>query len=135
MNVPKEIVLVVDDNMDQRTIAAALLTYAGYIVIEADKVKTAEQILRTHSPDLLLLDIQLPQKNGLEWAYELRASPSTAKLPIAIYTSFYDVYRRELCDLEVAVISKSESPQRFLDLIETVLHTGGTKTGSQGVVM
>lgn len=85
-------ILVVDDDADYRTIAAALLVYAGHDAVEAPSVAAAEEILWTTPVDLILLDISMPNKNGLEWALELRSRPEMTRIPIVAYTSFRDVF-------------------------------------------
>ena len=75
-------VLVVDDEPDQREIYRAVLRHAGYDVLEAADAKVGLELARTSSPDLILLDIALPQVDGWEAARLLKSDPSTASIPI-----------------------------------------------------
>jgi two-component system chemotaxis response regulator CheY len=108
-------VLVVDDNSDHRAIAAALLTHGGYTALQAETTAEATGLLHAYNPDLLIIDIDMPDKNGLAWALELRSNPATSRTPIIIYSSFSDVYRTELRRLNISWIEKSVSPMRFLE--------------------
>ena len=75
-------VLVVDDEPDQREIYRAVLRHAGYDVLEAADATAGMALARTSAPDLILLDIALPQVDGWEAARQLKSDPSTASIPI-----------------------------------------------------
>ena len=117
----RKLVLVVDDNPDHRTIAAALLTYAGYSVVQADTIAAAERMIAAAPPQLVIVDIDLPDRNGLEWVIELHSEPATAHLPIIVYTAYRDVYTLTLRHLDIPSIDKSDPPTRFLDRVAMVM--------------
>lgn len=75
-------ILVAEDEPDIRALIAFSLRYAGYQVVEAvngnDAVALAEQEL----PDLILLDVRMPQVNGYEACKLLKARASTRDIPI-----------------------------------------------------
>ena len=75
-------VLVVDDEPDQREIYRAVLQHAGYVVLEAADATAGVELARTSSPDLILLDIALPQVDGWEAARQLKSDASTASIPL-----------------------------------------------------
>ncbi|HEY0671701.1 MAG TPA: response regulator [Longimicrobiales bacterium] len=95
---PKTI-LVVEDDKDHLTIAAALLRYYGYNVLEAMNAHDGIQLAIDQQPDLILMDLQLPEMNGIEALKMLRSDPRTASIPAVPYTSFYDLYREQLSNL------------------------------------
>ena len=109
---------MVDDNGDHRAIAAALLTHGGYTALQAETTAEASWFISAYNPDLLIIDIDMPDKNGLAWALELRSDPAMAKTPIIIYSAFADVYRAELRRFDISWIEKSVSPMQFLEGIE-----------------
>src|SRR5688572_9674819 len=117
----KKIVLVVDDNLDHRTIAVALLTYAGYTALQAEDTELATRMIRAYQPSLVVIDVDMPEKNGLDWALELRANPGTAALPIMAYTGYRDVYTREFRKMGIAAVDKADGPHRFLDSVMMIL--------------
>ncbi len=97
--------LVVDDNPTMRQIFALSLRTVGYEVVEAaDGAETLAQA-ETERPDLILLDLSLPDSDGLELADRLRALPGAAHTPIVAVAGF-------LSKLEVAQIQ-----QRFEDYL------------------
>lgn len=75
-------VLVVDDEPDQREIYRAVLRHAGYEVLEAADAAAGVELARASAPDLILLDMALPQVDGWEAARQLKSDPSTAWIPI-----------------------------------------------------
>ncbi len=79
-------ILVVDDEPSIRTLVRATLERAGYHVIEAADGTHALQKAQSQRPDLILLDIALPQLSGLEVCRRLRARPDTAAPPVLLLT-------------------------------------------------
>lgn len=81
-------ILVVEDTEDNRRIVRDLLSSAGYEVIEA--VDGAEGVARAQRerPDLILMDIQLPEIDGYEAARRIRAIAGLARVPIIAVTSY-----------------------------------------------
>lgn len=80
-------VLLVEDNEDNRIIYATALRYAGYEVIEA--ITGVEGVARTreHLPDLVLMDISVPELDGWEATAILKQDPRTAAIPIVAVTA------------------------------------------------
>jgi DNA-binding response OmpR family regulator len=77
---------VVEDDQTMRAILRRLLTVAGYRVAEAPDGIAALTSLQATAPDLVLLDIMLPDIDGLEVARRIRAEPTVARLPIIMLT-------------------------------------------------
>src|ERR687886_834404 len=77
---------VVEDDPAMRAHLCRLLTKAGYRVVEAADGSTALAQLQTDAPDLVLLDILLPDIDGYEVARRIRAEPALARLPILMVT-------------------------------------------------
>jgi CheY-like chemotaxis protein len=120
--VAQEVVLVVDDNPDQLAIASALLEHAGFAVLKATSAAAADALLDDHCPQLILLDLNMPEKSGLDWLRELAGRDCAADMRIAAYTSFGDVYDGQLRAMGVrAVIDKGGTPRQFIDAIRDAL--------------
>ncbi len=74
-------ILVVDDNLASRYSTSRMLRAAGFSVIEAGNGRDA-LALAAHRPDLVILDVDLPDIDGFEVCRQLRASPSAARTPV-----------------------------------------------------
>jgi two-component system OmpR family response regulator len=80
-------VLLVDDDEFTRKIAASVLKEANFTTDEAASGQEALDILARQRPDLLVLDIMMPEMDGLELCRRVRADPFLAGLPIVFLTS------------------------------------------------
>jgi two-component system, cell cycle response regulator DivK len=87
-------VLLVDDDLDCRTIYGRALSYAGYRVMEAATGAQAVDIARTVGPAVCIVDIGLPDVDGLEVTRALRANPSTYCAFIVILTAYVSDFDR-----------------------------------------
>ncbi len=65
-------ILVIDDNQDDREFLKIILEDAGYGVIEAPEGKSGAQLYRQHPCDLVIIDIFMPEQDGLETILELK---------------------------------------------------------------
>jgi putative two-component system response regulator len=83
-------ILVVDDNPDNALLMRELLTGKGYEVVVALQVEQAEQKIRQHHPDLILLDVVMPGKSGYELCRELKDDPATRLIPVVMITGLTD---------------------------------------------
>jgi two-component system, cell cycle response regulator DivK len=83
-----ELVLIVEDNERNRKLARDVLQFRGFRTIEA--VTGREALLRAaeHSPDIILMDIQLPDMTGTEALGRLGAVANTASIPVVALTAF-----------------------------------------------
>jgi DNA-binding response OmpR family regulator len=81
-----KLILVVDDEHDFRVIVSHVLTTGGYSVVTAADGEEALRVFAERSPDLLVLDGQLPDIDGFEVCRRLRATPRGAKVPILLCT-------------------------------------------------
>jgi len=81
-------VLIVDDNEDNRQILIDLLSANGYQVLEALTGPDAVEIAARETPDLVLMDIQLPGIDGHEATRRIKAIPALARTPVIAVTSY-----------------------------------------------
>jgi two-component system cell cycle response regulator DivK len=112
-------ILHVEDNEFNRKIVRDLLARTSYRLLEAADGETGVAMAVRESPDLVLLDIQLPKMSGLEVTRRLRAEPATAHAPIIVITSFAlsgdDQRAREAGASHY--LSKPYSPRELLEAI------------------
>jgi CheY-like chemotaxis protein len=81
------LVLVVEDNEANQLLARSVLEREGYRVEVAGAAEEALQKLAEHMPNLILMDIQLPGRDGLSLTRELKADPTTANIPVIALTA------------------------------------------------
>lgn len=74
--------LVVDDNETKRYIIGSWLRRAGHTVVEAASAAQCWERLAEHQIDLVVLDIHLPDANGMDVCEQIKAAPATASLPV-----------------------------------------------------
>ncbi len=91
---PNHRILIVEDHRDSREALKALFEAFGYLVIEAVNGREAVEAARMHAPDLILMDIMMPEKDGFDAARRIRAIPGLARMPIIAVTAMEGV--REL---------------------------------------
>jgi signal transduction histidine kinase/DNA-binding response OmpR family regulator len=82
-------ILIVDDNPNNLRLLAKMLELQGYTVRKSLSAKMALQGIHRHPPDLVLLDINMPQMNGYEVCQKLKASEATSEIPV-IFISALD---------------------------------------------
>ena len=79
---------VVDDTLANRWVLMRVLQEAGYVVAEGETAADAVR-LANERPDLLVLDVRLPDGNGFEIARRLKADPSTADIPLLLISASF----------------------------------------------
>lgn len=84
------VILVVDDSPIQRKIVAATLKANGYDVIVGTNGLEGINLALESQPDLILMDISMPELDGLAAVYELRRYPEMAHVPILALTAVTD---------------------------------------------
>ena len=84
------LVLIVDDNEKNRKLARDVLRAAGLRTLEASRGDEAISVATDHRPDVILLDLRLPDMNGTDVARELRRGKGTGRIPVvALSASAY----------------------------------------------
>jgi DNA-binding response OmpR family regulator len=87
-------ILIVDDSIDNLRFLANILTQQGYQVRKVLNGHMALTAARSAPPDLVLLDINMPQMNGYEVCQALKADPTTADIPVIFISALDDVLDR-----------------------------------------
>ncbi len=132
---PGEKILVVEDEQDIRELIAFNLENEGYKILKAATGIEGLENARKHAPDLVLLDIMLPDVDGLEICKKLKRDETTSDIPVIMLTA-----KSEDSDiisgLELGAddyITKPFSPRVLLARIRTVLrrNTDGEDDGNQ----
>jgi two-component system cell cycle response regulator DivK len=80
-------ILYIEDNFDNRLLVRRVLEAEGYRVIEAEDGVQGLDYLRSQTPDLVLMDINLPEVDGYEMTKRLKQLPSMTKVPVIAMTA------------------------------------------------
>ena len=119
-----KLILIIDDEDDIREIAqVSLELMAGFQVITASFGKEGIDKALTEQPDAILLDVMLPDMDGIAIFHELQANPKTAQIPIIFLTAKVQPHDQiEFAELAVkAVISKPFKPTSLAQQLKTIL--------------
>ena len=119
MTIAKRI-LVVEDNELNMKLFCDILEANGYETIKSTDGASALELARKHHPDLILMDIQLPDVSGLEVTKRIREDSLVSKIPIVAVTAFAmrgdeEKIRDGGCE---AYIAKPISVSRFLETVD-----------------
>lgn len=87
-------ILIVDDVSTNRIVFKVKLAAAGYVVVLAGDGAGCLAQARAEQPDAILLDLMLPDMNGIEVLRQLKANPSTRRIPVVMFSSEQDPVRR-----------------------------------------
>jgi two-component system cell cycle response regulator DivK len=119
---PKRILIVEDNKIDLRLLRDILVVH-GYETLQTDDGLEAINLAWANRPDLILMDIQLPDVSGLEVTRRLRDDDRSKEIPIIAVTAFaMEWHERETLDSGCdAYLSKPITILRLLDAIEPFL--------------
>ena len=112
-------ILIVEDNSEMLELQRLALKEAGYIPITASNGVEALKKARTAAPDLVLLDLVLPELDGFAVCESLRRDSATAKLPIIVLTGLSSEFTK-LAGMEAGAneyVTKPASPSELLSKI------------------
>jgi two-component system cell cycle response regulator DivK len=80
-------ILYIEDNLANRMLVRRVLEIEGYTILEAEDAPSGLDVVRQSTPDLILLDINLPQMDGYELLTHLREIPELREVPIVALTA------------------------------------------------
>jgi CheY-like chemotaxis protein len=81
------LVLLVEDNETNQMLTVAILERDGYRVLVAGNAEEARHHLETETPQVILMDVQLPGEDGLAFTRQLKRNPATSPIPILAMTA------------------------------------------------
>jgi two-component system cell cycle response regulator len=120
-------ILVIEDHPAQRKLAHHVLSLAGHDVNDADAAEAALIAIKSDRPQIILLDLLLPDIDGLTLVRRLKADPETRGIPIVAVTSFPEAYPKAYtlaagCD---AYIVKPINTRELSGQLTTVVESAG----------
>jgi two-component system, cell cycle response regulator DivK len=82
-----QLILVVEDNETNQMLTVAVLERDGYRVMVAGNTEEARHRLESETPQLILMDVQLPGEDGLAFTRQLKRNPATSTIPVVAMTA------------------------------------------------
>ncbi len=119
-------ILVVDDEKHIRDLLKQELSESGYIVKEAEDGKKALEMIRKEIPDLLILDVMMPEMNGFDLAAILKNDPLTMDIPILILSIIQDKERGIRLGVD-RYLTKPIDTEKLFQEVGSLLEQGKSK--------
>jgi DNA-binding response OmpR family regulator len=129
-------ILAIDDERDLLELIEYNLEKAGYLVLKAKTGAAGIDIARQHHPDLIVLDVMLPEMDGWEVCRRLKSEPRTRQIPIVMVTAKVEESDKVL-GLELGAddyVTKPFSPRELLARIRAVLRRAEPEAQASDVV-
>ena len=117
-------VLIVEDNEKNMKLARDILRAKGYATLEAVNGLDGVKLALEHKPDLVLMDIQLPDINGIEAFERIRANADTAAIPVVAFTASVTVNDRSRIG-DAGFDGFLSKPINLKEFVETVRRLAG----------
>jgi len=117
--------LLVEDNENNRYLFTLMLQDAGFTVVVAPNGMAGLEMARAEQPDVILLDIQMPEMDGYDVAIRLKQDPALVSIPLIGVSSFAmpgDVARAMTCGF-AGYIEKPVDPDSFADIVLNLLRS------------
>ena len=112
-------ILVVDDDIHATTLFKTLLTAKGYEAIIVNDSEAAVEVADSTNPDLIILDLMMPEPNGYQVCRMLRTDPKFSNTPIVIFTAMGDNESKEAA-LNAGANEFLTKPFRVEDLMHRI---------------
>lgn len=113
-------ILIVEDFVDLRKIVAALLTRVyGYEIIEAANGREAVERAASEKPDLILMDVDLPDGSGIDAARVVKSNPNTAHIPIVAQTGWGSSHWQAAA-LSAGIVAFLQKPASMELIVSTI---------------
>jgi len=119
-------ILIAEDDSVLRGILIDKLTQSGYTAVGAEDGQVAMDIIHSNAPDMLLLDILMPRKDGMQVLEELHADPKLSKIPVMIISNSgqpVEIDRARSLGARDFLVKAVFDPREVLDKVNSILGT------------
>ena len=125
-------ILIVEDNTQSIEMVKELLEEVGFQTLEAEDADASIRIAKQEHPDLILMDIYMPGKNGYEVSQALKSDPETQDIPFVAFTALAMEKDRQRAEAAgcMGIISKPIDVDTFASPVSTFLADSQTNTGT-----
>ena len=125
MSGPKRI-LIVDDEQDIRTYLSTLLEDQGYETMQAKDGAEAMQVLQAGVPDLITLDVSMPEKSGIKFFREIKTDDRWKHIPIVVVTGVSEDFKtfissRHQVPAPEGFVAKPINQEEILNIVRSLV--------------
>lgn len=116
-------ILIVDDDDDLRAMVEVILTGRGYRVVGASSGAQAYAVAVVETPDLILMDIGMPDVDGLSTVWRMRENSTLVEVPVVIITAYdsYDLRSEAASAGCKGYLTKPFEPNQLRDVVQQIL--------------
>jgi two-component system alkaline phosphatase synthesis response regulator PhoP len=115
----KKRIMVVDDDKDIRRLVESILGKEGFVTVGAESGADALKKIQNSKPDLIILDLQLPDKDGFEVCKILRADPATRYIPV-VFLTVQNLDSYKIAGLEIGADDYITKPFNQTELVARI---------------
>lgn len=122
-------ILIVDDDLETLRLVGLTLQREGYRIISAQNGSEGLRLASVEKPDLIILDLMMPEMDGYRVAAQLKSNPATASIPILVFTARFQMEDRAK-SFEVGAaeyLTKPVHPTKLVAAIKSLLERGKAK--------
>ena len=117
-------ILYIEDEMHLRKMLADLMRQAGFEVFEAPDGELGIKIMTEEKPNLVLLDLILPKKDGFEGLSEIRKNEETKNIPVVVLTNLeekFDIERTMSYNVCAYWVKTNYKPEEIVEKVKEIL--------------
>ena len=129
----QEDILIVDDTLENLRLLSTMLIKQGYNVRKAINGKMALTAVQTVVPNLILLDIMMPEMDGYEVCQRLKANQQTAKIPVIFLSALNEVFDKVKA-FEVGAVDYISKPFQFEEVLVRVQNQMALKSAQREIL-
>ena len=128
----KKKILIVDDEQDVLAYFEAIFQDSGYDTVLARDGLEGFELAKSEKPDLITLDITMPEQSGLKTYYQFKKHPPLKEIPVIIITATDEYYKNFLNELNgfstpEVFLSKPIDPEELLKVVADILFDNNIK--------
>ncbi len=118
-----KVILIVEDDPKSMTLTKDMLTVSGYATIQASDGNQGVELAKKAKPDLILMDIMMPKKDGYAACHDIKADPVTRNIPVIMLTAVGYELNKKLAKTFGAdgYVTKPFNRQGLMDAISPLL--------------
>jgi CheY-like chemotaxis protein len=129
MNSPEKTVLIIEDEEDAAELFAEMMRVSGFRVLKTSSSTPAISMMNAEKPDVVLLDIMMPEISGLDILRQMRRDPTLASIPVVV-VSAKSMPADIKNGMEAGAFTYLTKPVGFLDLKEAVERAMGSQAAA-----